>query len=85
MYREGYVTQLRLKKVAEGRTILENVIARKPDAEIRSEAYVGMALGYQAEGDTEKANNIFRMLTEQYAGTTAAEFARECLEGKCAL
>lgn len=85
MYREGYVTQLRLKKVAEGRKILENVIARKPDAEIRSEAYVGMALGYQAEGDAEKANNIFRMLTDQYAGTTAAEFARECLEGKCAL
>lgn len=84
MYREGYVTQLRLKQVAEGRKILENVIARKPDAEIRSEAYVGMALGYRAEGDNDKANGIFRMLTEQYAGTTAAEFARECLEGKCA-
>lgn len=83
MYREGYVTQLRLKKVAEGRKILENVIARKPDAEIRSEAYIGMALGYRAEGDAEKANSIFHMLTDQYAGTTAAEFARECLEGKC--
>ncbi len=85
MYREGYVTQLRLKKVADGRKILENVIARKPDAEIRSEAYVGMALGYRAEGDSEKSNAMFRMLTEQYAGTTAAEFARECLEGKCSL
>lgn len=83
MYREGYVTQLRLKKVADGRKILETVIARQPDAEIRSEAYVGMALGYKAEGDGEKANGIFRMLTDQYAGTTAAEFARECLEGKC--
>lgn len=83
MYREGYVTQLRLKKVADGRKILENVIARKPDAEIRSEAYVGMALGYKAEGDGAKANGIFQMLTDQYAGTTAAEFARECLEGKC--
>jgi len=83
MYREGYVTQLRLKKVADGRKILENVIARQPDAEIRSEAYVGMALGYRAEGDAEKSNGIFRMLTDQYAGTTAAEFARECLEGKC--
>lgn len=83
MYREGYVTQLRLKKVADGRKILENVIARKPDAEIRSEAYVGMALGYKAEGDGAKANGIFQMLTDQYAGTTAAEFARDCLEGKC--
>ncbi len=83
MYREGYVTQLRLRKVADGRKILENVIARKPDAEIRSEAYVGMALGYKAEGDGAKANGIFQMLTDQYAGTTAAEFARECLEGKC--
>ena len=83
MYREGYVTQLRLKKVADGRKILENVISRKPDAEIRSEAYIGMALGYKAEGDADKANGIFRMLTDQYAGTTAAEFARECLEGKC--
>ena len=83
MYREGYVTQLRLRKVADGRKILENVIARKPDAEIRSEAYVGMALGYKAEGDAAKASGIFQMLTEQYAGTTAAEFARECLEGKC--
>lgn len=34
MYREGYVTQLRLRQVADGRKILENVIARKPDAEI---------------------------------------------------
>jgi TolA-binding protein len=85
MYREGYVTQLRLRQVADGRKILENVIARKPDAEIRSEAYVGMALGYKAEGDAEKSNAIFRMLTDQYAGTTAAEFARECLEGKCSL
>lgn len=83
MYREGYVTQLRLKKVADGRKILESVISRQPDAEIRSEAYVGKALGYKAEGDAEKANEIFRMLTDQYAGTTAAEFARECLEGKC--
>ncbi|MBS0617919.1 MAG: hypothetical protein JSR44_06995 [Spirochaetes bacterium] len=83
MYREGYVTQLKLKQVAQGRKILENVIARKPDAEIRSEAYIGMALGYRAEGDGEKANGIFRMLAEQYAGTTAAEFARECLDGKC--
>lgn len=83
MYREGYITQVNLKKVAEGRKILENVIARQPDAEIRSEAYVGMALGYRAEGDSEKSNGIFRMLTDQYAGTTAAEFARECLEGKC--
>lgn len=83
MYREGYVTQLRLRKVADGRKILENVIARKPDAEIRSEAYVGMALGYKAEGDGAKANGIFQMLTDQYAGTTAAEFARDCLEGKC--
>ena len=70
-FREGYVTQLRLKKVAEGRKI-ENVIARKPDAEIRSEVYVGMA-GH-AEGDAE--SNIFRMLTDQYVlATTAAEFA----------
>lgn len=83
MYREGYVTQLRLKKVAEGRKILENVIALKPDAETRSEAYIGMALGYKAEGDATKASDIFRMLTQEYAGTTAAEFARECLEGTC--
>jgi len=83
MYREGYVTQLRLKRVADGRKILETLISGKPNAEIRSEAFVGVALGYKAEGDNEKANDQFRTIAREYAGTTAAEFARECLEGKC--
>lgn len=83
MYREGYVTQLRLKRVADGRKILDSVLSTKPGAEIRSEAFVGVALGYKAEGDNEKANEMFRTIAKEYAGTTAAEFARECLEGKC--
>jgi len=84
MYRHGYIEQIYNKNYAAGKKILENVISKKPDAEIRTEAYYGMALGYIKSGDKDTGKNILKMLMKEYATTTAAESARMCLDsGNC--
>jgi len=86
MYREGFITQVYLKQFESGRAILEEVIKRKPDAEIRSETYYGIALGYRQAGQIDKATEILKMLTTEYVGSTAAESAKNCLQaGECGL
>jgi TolA-binding protein len=86
LYREGFITQIYLKKYEAGRKILEMVIKRRPDIEIRTEAYYGLALGYRQKGDATSGNNIFKMLINEYPGSTAAEAAKLCLSsGKCSI
>ncbi len=85
MYREGFITQIYLKNFEKGRKILEEVIKRRPDYEILTEAYTGIAFGYQAAGNTEKSKEIFKMIIEQYPGTSAADAARQCLDVGCKL
>ncbi|MCB1327352.1 MAG: tetratricopeptide repeat protein [Spirochaetales bacterium] len=80
MYREGFIRQLYLGEVAEGRQILERVIEGRPDADVRTEAYYGIAMGKRASGQTGEANEILRMLMSEYPGSTAAEAARLCLQ-----
>ncbi|MBE7412827.1 MAG: tetratricopeptide repeat protein [Leptospiraceae bacterium] len=85
MYREGFITQIYLKNFEKGRKILEDVIKRRPDYEILTEAYTGIAFGYQAAGNSEKSKEIFKMIIEQYPGTSAADAARTCLDTGCRL
>ncbi|MCB1175276.1 MAG: tetratricopeptide repeat protein [Leptospiraceae bacterium] len=86
MYREGFILQIYRKKYAEGHKLLERVIQQKPGADIRTEAYYGIALGYRASGDTAKGNQILKMLINEYPASTAAEAARGCLDsGNCGI
>jgi TolA-binding protein len=86
MYREGFIAQIYQKKYVEGRKILEEVIKRNPDAGTRTEAYYGIALGYQVEGQMDKSREILKMLINEYPASTAAEQAQDCLDkGKCSL
>jgi len=86
LYRVGYIEQIYKKDFKKGRRILEQVINGRPDADIRTEAYYGMALGYMKAGENEKGKNILKMLVQEYSMTTAAESAEICLQsGKCGI
>lgn len=86
MYREGFILQIYKKKFKEGHAVLERVIQKKPGADIRTEAYYGIALGYRASGQTAKGNQVLKMLINEYPVSTAAEAARNCLDtGNCNL
>jgi TolA-binding protein len=80
MYREGFMTQVYLKKYEEGKQILDELIKRKPDAEIRSEAYFGIGMGYHIQGKLDERNNIMKMLINEFPGSTASDIAKLCLE-----
>lgn len=80
MYREGFLTQVYMKQFAEGKQILDELIKRKPDAEIRSEAYFGIGVGYHVQGKTEERNSVLKMLVNEFPGSTASESAKLCLE-----
>lgn len=87
MYREGFIVQIYQHRYNEGRKILEEVIRRDPaNADVRTEAYFGIAIGYQQEGNQVKANEILQMLRNEYPTSTAAMQAATCLErGRCQL
>ena len=80
MYREGFLTQVHMKKFEEGKQILNELIKKKPDAEIRSEAFFGIGIGYHVQGKTQERNNILKMLINEFPGSTASESAKLCLE-----
>jgi|GEM_PF-2409450 len=86
-YRKGFITQIYLKNYSEGRTMLEDLIRKDPyNADIRTEAYFGIALGLQEEGNKEKSKELLKMLVNEYPNSTAAFQARECLDrGSCSL
>lgn len=84
MYREGFILQVYLNRGEEGQRVLEDLIKRKPDAEIRSEAYFGMAIGYKKMGKEDPSIEIMNMLIQEYPASAAAEASRACLkEGVC--
>jgi TolA-binding protein len=87
MYRIGFIKQIYLKDFKEGRKILEEVIRRNPsNADVRTEAYYGIALGYQEEGNDNESKEILKMLTQEYPASTAAMQAQGCLDnGECPL
>ena len=86
-YRKGFITQVYLKKFSEGRGMLEEVIRKDPfNADIRTEAYFGIALGFQQEGKNEESKELLKMLVNEYPNSTAAFQASECLDrGSCNL
>jgi len=87
MYREGFIVQIYQKRYSEGRKILEEVIRRDPvNADVRTEAYFGIAVGYQEEGNQARSFEILQMLRREYPSSTAAMQAEACLEmGRCPL